>query len=138
DPTVRQLEEMVASRLGKEAALFVSSGTMGNTLCFKVLTEPGDELLMDRLGHSLHFECGAAAALCGVQIRTLPGDRGVFEAADVTHAVRPSRYVLARTRVLVVENTNNFGGGTVWSLEQVSSVARAAHAAGLFVHLDGA
>src|SRR5689334_8697437 len=96
DPTVLRLEEMVATRLGKEAALFVPSGTMGNTLCFKVLTEPGDELLMDAQAHTLQFETGAAAALCGVQIRTLPSQRGLFTAADVTRMLRPHRYLLPR------------------------------------------
>jgi threonine aldolase len=138
DPTVKRLEDTVAKRLGKEAALFVPSGTMGNTLCYKVLTEPGDELLMDGLAHSLHFEVSAAAALCGVQIRALPSKKGLFAATDVTAAVKPERYYLPRTRVLVIENTHNFGGGTVWPKEELASVAKAARDAGLFVHLDGA
>src|SRR5829696_6410192 len=138
DPTVNLLQEMVADLLGKEAALFLPSGTMCNEIALKVHTRHGDEVLVDRTAHPIHFEAGAPGMLSGVILTGLDGDRGVFSAAQVESAVHaPSRYA-PRTRLLWVENTSNLGGGTVWPLARIQEVCAAARHHGLATHLDGA
>lgn len=138
DPTVNLLQEMVAELLGKEAALFLPSGTMCNEIAFKVHTRPGDEVLLDRTAHPIHFEGGGPGMLAGVILTPLAGERGVFTAAQVAAAIRrPDRYS-PRTRLVSVENTSNLGGGTVWPLATVQAVCETAHRHGLATHLDGA
>jgi len=138
DPTINLLQERVADLLGKEAALFVASGTMANQLCVRTHTRPGDEVLIHEGGHVLNYEGGSAAALSGVQLRALPGVHGVLAPDDIRRAVWPRQESFARSRLLVLENTHNRAGGTVWPLEAVAAVAAVAHEAGLLVHLDGA
>ena len=138
DPTINLLQERVAALLGKEAALFVPSGTMANQLCVRTHTRPGDEVLIHEGGHVLNYEGGAAAALAGVQLRALPGIHGVSRPDDVRRAVLPRQEHFARSRLVVLENTHNRAGGTIWPLEAVTAVATVAHEAGLAVHLDGA
>jgi threonine aldolase len=138
DPTVIRLQEKIAAIMGKEAACFVPSGTMANQAAIRAHTEPGDEVLAHRDSHIIHYETGAPAALSGVMIRPLDGDRGLFDAADVLAAVRPDSAHFPRSRLLVVENTHNRGGGAVWPIEQVRRVTEAARSHGLRVHLDGA
>lgn len=138
DPTINLLQERVADVLGKEAALFVASGTMANQLSVRTHTQPGDEVLIHEGGHVLNYEGGAAAALAGVQLRALRGIHGVLAPDDVRRAVWPSQDHFARSRLVVLENTHNRAGGTIWPLEAVTAVATAAHEAGLAVHLDGA
>jgi threonine aldolase len=138
DPTINLLQERVAELLGKEAALFVASGTMANQLCVRTHTRPGDEVLIHEGGHVLNYEGGAAAALAGVQLRALPGIHGVIAPEDVRRSVRPRQEHFARSRLVVLENTHNRAGGTIWPLEAVTAVAAVAQEAGLAVHLDGA
>lgn len=138
DPTVRRLEEAVAARLGKEAALFVPSGTMANQLAIGAQCRPGDELIADGNSHCIQFETGALAALWGVQHRPIAGDRGRFSAQDVKAAVRPVTDWYPRSRMLCLENTHNRGGGSVWPLAQFEAVTSAGREAGLSIHLDGA
>ena len=138
DPTINLLQERVAALLGKEAALFVASGTMANQLCVRTHTRPGDEVLIHEGGHVLNYEGGAAAALAGVQLRALRGVHGVLAPEDVVGAVLPRQEHFARSRLVVLENTHNRAGGTIWPLEAVTAVATVAHEAGLAVHLDGA
>jgi threonine aldolase len=138
DPTINLLQERVAALLGKEAALFVPSGTMANQLCVRTHTRPGDEVLIHEGGHVLNYEGGAAAALAGVQLRALRGVHGVLAPDDVRGAVLPRQEHFARSRLVVLENTHNRAGGTIWPVEAVTAVANAAHEAGLAVHLDGA
>jgi threonine aldolase len=138
DPTVNLLQETVAEMLGKEAALFVPSGTMGNQLCLRTLTRMGDEVIVHEDAHVLHYEGGSAAALSGLQLRPLPGALGVLAAADVEAAVRPGGEHFARTGAVGMENTHNRCGGTVWPLEAMEAVAAVARAHGMGVHLDGA
>jgi threonine aldolase len=138
DPSVTRLCEMVAALLDKEAAVFLPSGTMCNEIAYRVHCEPGDEVIVDRTGHALHFETGGPAALSGVMTRPLDGARGIFSAEQVKAAIRkPGRHD-PKSRLLSVENTSNLGGGTVWPLERIREVTAVAGEAGLRTHLDGA
>ena len=138
DPTVIRLQEHMATLLGKEAALFVPSGSMANQVAIRAAAEPGDEIIADINTHSYNFEGGAPAALSGCSIRLIHGNRGVFTGRDVEAAIRPPDAHFAQSRLVIIENTNNRGGGTVWPLETVAEVAEAALRHGLHVHLDGA
>ncbi len=138
DPTVRELEERVAAVLGKEAALFVPSGTMSNQLCLRTLTRPGDEVICHEDAHILHYEGGSAAALSGLQLRPLSGEYGILAPEAVVRAIRPAGEHFARTALVEMENTHNRCGGTVWPLAAMQAVAEVAWARGLKVHLDGA
>lgn len=137
DPTVRRLEERVAELVGKEAALYVPSGTMANQVALRSHTRPGDELIIGRDTHCWRHESGALAALAGVQVHMLTEPR--FTAADVRAAFKPSSdpYV-APTRVVVVENTHGKSGGTVWDRARLAEVVAATHELGMAAHLDGA
>src|SRR5262245_47265611 len=138
DPTVNRLQEMVAELLGKEAAVFLPSGTMCNEIAMRVHCRPGDEMLAHRTAHPIHFESGGPAALAGVNVRALDGARGQFDAAAVEEAVRPDVRYFPRSRLVWVEQTSNLGGGSVWPLERVEAVASAARRRGLAAHMDGA
>lgn len=138
DPTVNRLQERAANLLGKEAALFVPSGTMANQVAIRSVCEPGDELIIDATTHCYHFETAAPCALSGVSLKIIQGQRGVFTGADVEAALRPKAIHYANSRAVVVENTNNNGGGTVWPIEKLADVRAAAERADLHVHMDGA
>ncbi len=138
DPTVIALQERVAALMGKEAACFVPSGTMANQTAIRAHTEPGDEVIAHGESHIIHYETGAPAALSGVMVRPLSGALGLFDAADVEAAVRPESSHFARSRLVVVENTQNRGGGAVWPMAQIERVATAARRHSLRLHLDGA
>ena len=138
DPTVNLLQDTVAQLLGKEAALFLPSGTMCNQVAFSVHCRAGDEILLHETAHPLLYEAGGPAALIGAVIRPLTGDRGRFTAAQVREAVRPSVYYMPRTRVVSIEQTANIVGGVCWPLAEVAAVAGAAREAGLAMHMDGA
>jgi threonine aldolase len=138
DPTINRLQEMVAGMLGKEAALFVPSGTMSNQLCLRTLTRVGEEVIVHENAHVLNSEGGAAAALAGLQLRPLPGALGIMTAEAVERAIRPLGEHFPRTGAVEMENTHNNAGGTVWPLEAMEAVAAVARAHGLGVHLDGA
>jgi threonine aldolase len=137
DPTVRALEIEVARIVGKEEALFVTSGTMGNQLAIATQTRHGDEVIVGEGAHPVLYESGAGAALSGVQFHVV-GRAGFFGVGDVEAAVQPNVPWCPRTSLVALENTHNRGGGRVWPLEQASAVAGRAHALGLAVHLDGA
>ena len=138
DPTVNCLLERVAARLGKEAALFMPSGTMCNAVAVKAHTQPGEAILVDRYSHILRSESGGAALLSGVIVDQLPSDRGRFTPEDVVAAIPPNSVYIAPPRLLCVEQTHNFGGGAIWSLTQLQAVCKVAHQHGLAVHMDGA
>ena len=138
DPTVNLLQQMVAELLGKEAALYLPSGTMCNEIALKVHTQPGDEVLLDRTAHPIHFEAGGPGLLSGVVLTGLDGERGIFSAAQVAAAVHPPSRYAPRTRLVWVENTSNMGGGTVWPLATVEEVCATAHGHALAAHMDGA
>jgi threonine aldolase len=138
DPTVNRLQEMVAELLGKEAALFLPSGTMCNQVAFAVHCRPGDEILLHETAHPLLYEAGGPSALVGAVLRPLPGPRGMFGAEQVRRAVRPAVHYMPRTRALSVEQTANIAGGVCWPLDQVEAVCATGRAAGLACHMDGA
>ncbi|HUR95074.1 MAG TPA: GntG family PLP-dependent aldolase [Gemmatimonadales bacterium] len=138
DPTVNRLQAMVAELLGKEAALFLPSGTMCNQVAFAVHCRAGDEILLHELAHPLLYEAGGPAALIGAVMRPLPGARGMYSAEQVRQAVRPRVHYMPRTRALSIEQTANIVGGACWPLAQVQDVCAAGHAAGLACHMDGA
>ena len=138
DPSVRSLEERCAELFGKEAALFVASGTMANQLALGVLARAGDEVICEAGAHCYSFEGGALAALWGVQARPVPGERGVLAPEAVEAAIRPDDDHFPRTRAVAIENTHNRGGGKAWPLAAVRAVAEVAARRGLHLYMDGA
>jgi threonine aldolase len=138
DPTVNALQEKVAHLLGKEAAIFVPSGTMANQLSIKSHTQPGDEVIIEASSHPYNFEGGAGAALSGVQFHCLKGVRGILDVVQIEEAIRPEDHHFAVTRLVCLENTHNRGGGTIYPLEKMGEIYRLAKSKGLLVHLDGA
>jgi len=137
DPTVNRLQARAAELLGKEAALFVPSGTMANQIALRALSEPGDAAIAARDAHMVLYESGGAAALAGVQLVEIGAD-GSFSPEELRAAVYPADDHFPRTRVLLVENTHNRSGGRVFPFAQLALVAEAARALGLRMHMDGA
>jgi threonine aldolase len=139
DPTVIRLEDLGARMLGKEAGLFVCSGTMGNQVAIMTHTQRGDELITEAESHIFYYEVGDIAMLSGVQARQVPGRRGVMDPDDVKRAIRDSSNIhFPRTSLIAVENTHNRGGGKVWPIEYVREISATAHERGIAVHMDGA
>jgi len=138
DPTANALQEKVANILGKEAAIFVPSGTMANQLAIKSHTQPGDEVIIETTSHPYNFEGGSAAALSGVQFHCVNGNRGILDPAQIEAAIRPSDHHFAFSRLVCLENTHNRGGGAIYPLEKMRDIYTLAKAKGLMVHLDGA
>ena len=138
DPTVLALERRVAEILGKEAAVYMPSGTMSNQVAIRTHTEPGDEIIIEATAHSYFYETGGPAALAGVMCHLIPGQRGIFTAAQLQAAFRPHNMHFPPTKLVCIENTHNRGGGSVWPLARIAEVAAAAREAGLAMHLDGA
>ena len=138
DPTVIALQEQVATMLGHEASLFVPSGTMANQIAIRCVCEQGDELICDDATHSFHYETGGPAALSGVGIRPLQGQRGIFTPEQLKAAIRPGDDHYPVSRMVIIESSNNRGGGSVWSLDQVDAIRTICDQHGLHLHLDGA
>lgn len=138
DPSVLALQERVAALMGKEAACFVPSGTMANQTAIRAQTEPGDEIICHEGSHIFHYEGGGPAVLSGCMCRVVDTPDGTFDHDVVGGLIRPDDSHFCRSRLLVLENTHNRGGGTVWPLERLARVTDAAAARGLRRHLDGA
>jgi threonine aldolase len=138
DPTVNLLQERVASLFGTEAALFVPSGTMSNHIALAALTQPGDEVVIDRFAHVFNNEVAAAATLSGLQLNPIDGDAGVITADQIAPHIRPLNLHQPVTRVIALENTHNSAGGRVFPLEEMQSIKRLAESNNMKVHLDGA
>lgn len=138
DPTVHRLQERVAALLGKEAALFVPSGTMSNQICLKAQTRPGDELLCEATCHIYLYEAGGPAVLSGVTCRTLEGDYGILDLQQLEDKIRPENEHLVHTQIVALENTHNRGGGRVYPIEKIQAIAAWAREHRLVMHLDGA
>jgi threonine aldolase len=138
DPTVNRLQDMVAELLGKEAAVYLPSGTMCNEISFAVWGHMGDEMILHRDAHPVHFEVGGPAYLARLMLYPLDGPRGMFTAAQVEEAIRPESPHYPRSRIVEIENTHNMGGGSIWPLAQLQAVCAMAHRFGLMTHLDGA
>ena len=137
DPTTKRLEAAVAERFGREAALFVPSGTMGNQICLRLAAAPGTECLLHEDNHVLWHEAGAGAKLSGIQYHTLPGPRGLLDPEAVRARVRTAEYG-SPTSAIAVEQTHNHGGGSVWPLETLEAMRGVADGGGLHLHCDGA
>ena len=138
DPSINELQEKAAALLGHEQALFVPSGTMANQIAIKVLTRPGDEVLLEAGSHPFNSESGGAAVISSVQLHTLTGERGLLKPEQIEAAIRPDNIHYAPTRLVCLENTHNRGGGSIYPLEKVSAIRQIAQAHGLVMHLDGA
>ena len=122
DPTVNTLQEKVTKILGKEAALFVPSGTMANQLAIKAHTQPGDEVIIEASSHSYNFEGGAGGALSGVQFYLLKGVRGILEPSQIDEVIRPPDHHFPSTKLICLENTHNHGGGSIYPIERMREI----------------
>ncbi len=139
DPTVNSLEERVAAMFGKEAAVFAPTGSLANQLAIRMLVAPGEELIAETNSHIVRAELGAAAVFSGITTRTWPAVHGLLRAADPLEIARPdSGPYLVSTTAIAVENTHNFGGGTVQPISEIAALRKGADAMGLKLHLDGA
>jgi threonine aldolase len=142
DPAVNELQRRVAQLLGKEAALWLPTGTMCNVVAIKVHTKPGDAIVAEAMAHVIRAEAAGAALISGVLVEPIPTARGVFTAAELRDAVQriqtlPMPYG-PPARLVCVEQTHNFGGGAVWTVDELRAVSEAARELGLAVHMDGA
>jgi threonine aldolase len=139
DPSTNALQERIAAYLGKEAAVFLPSGTMCNQIAVLVHCRPGDEIIGADVTHVFTSEAGGASALAGAQTWPIKCERGIFTGADVAAAIRdPSGRHNPRSRLVVIEQSVNRGGGALWKTAEIEDVAGVAHAHGLAVHMDGA
>lgn len=138
DPTVNKFQQKLASLFGMEAGLFVPSGTMSNQLGVKVLTEPGDEILIDEKGHIFNYETGAAPVLSGVQIHTLMGINGKLSVEELRHTSRGEYDWEPHTKLICLENSTNKGGGVCYDRDELKEIREYADEQNLYVHLDGA
>ncbi|MDZ7346505.1 MAG: low-specificity L-threonine aldolase [candidate division KSB1 bacterium] len=138
DPMVNELQRRVAEMTGKEAALFVPSGTMSNQIALFVHTKPGDEVICEYGCHIFNYEGAGAAQLSGVQLHPLKGERGVITAQQIAEAIRPADHHYPRTALIEVENTHNRAGGAVFPLSELRRIRALADERGLTVHMDGA
>lgn len=138
DPTVNAFEKKMANLFSMEAGLFVPSGTMSNQLCIKVLTNPGDEVIIDETGHIFNYETGAAAHLSSVQLNTVHGERGKLTPELIGEKMRPKNDWDPYSRVVAIENTTNKGGGACYTVRELSEIKKMADQYSLYLHLDGA
>lgn len=138
DPTANELERRVAALFGKEAGLFVPSGTMSNQIAVRVHCRPQDEVLLESTSHVYLWEAGAPAALSGVTLRQIDGRSGILDVPDLADKLHPDDMHSVRSRLVCLENTHNRGGGVVYPLKTVAAVSAWARENGLAMHLDGA
>ncbi|MGE5207145.1 MAG: threonine aldolase family protein [Chlamydiota bacterium] len=138
DPTVNRLERRAAEIFGREAAIFVPSGTMGNQIAIKVHTHPGQEIICEERGHIFNFEMAMLSHFSGCLARPVPAPDGILSWERIQRAIAPKIYYRAQTGLLSLENTHNMAGGTVYPPEVFDDICERAHQAGLPVHLDGA
>ena len=138
DPTVNRLQERAAKIFGREAALFVPSGSMGNLIAIKVWTQPSNEVICEQRGHINQYELASMSAIAGCMPRTTPAPDGILTWDLIEPLIRPKTYYYSQTGLVSLENTHNMHGGTVYPPAVTEDVCQRAHAAGLRVHLDGA
>jgi threonine aldolase len=138
DPSVNTLQELVAELTGKDAGLFLPSGTMCNVIGLAVHCRRGDSVIADRSSHVANAEGGSSAFVAQVMLRLVTGDRGILTAEQVQAEFVPEGTHTSPTRLVSIENTSNLGGGKVWPLEKIAAVRAVADAAGMRVHMDGA
>jgi threonine aldolase len=138
DPTVNQLEQFIADLFGMESALYCPSGTMTNQIAINVHTNPGDEIICDRLAHIYNYEGGGIARNSSVSTRLLNGDRGRFTAQEVLENINPDDPHFPITSLVSIENTCNKGGGSIWKYEDILKISNVCKNNNLKLHLDGA
>ena len=138
DPTINHLQKIVAELTGKEAALFVASGTMANQVCINTHTLPGNEIIVEGNSHIFNYESGAPALLSGVQVKPILGIRGSFKLEQIQEALRPQNVHHPQTSLICIENTHNREGGTIFPFEEIKRISIFAKKQGLKMHLDGA
>lgn len=138
DPTINELEQYVASLLGKEAAIFVPSGTMSNQIALAAQNAPGEEVIIESDAHIFYYETAAPALLSRVMLRCIPSEKGMMPLDEIKKAIRPDVYFYPRTSMICLENTHNRHSGAIISLEYIKEVRRICDDNGLTLHLDGA
>lgn len=138
DPTVNTLQDRVAAMFGKEAALFVPSGTMGNQICLALHGGAGDEVIAEHHAHIFHYENGAASTISRMQVHRIASEAGAMQLADIEEAIRPREYYYPRTKLIAVENTHNRHGGTVLSMDYLRALSTFARERSIALHCDGA
>jgi threonine aldolase len=138
DPTVNRLQDMIAEMLGKEAGLYVPSGSMGNAICLKAQTEPGDEVICERFAHIVNYEVANVAVFCGLQTNMIDGSNGVITREQVEPLIRTESFHTPGTRLIEMENTHNRAGGSIFPLEEMKRLKHLADERRIGVHLDGA
>ena len=138
DPTVNRLQERAAQIFGREAALFVPSGSMGNLTCIIAHTRPGQEVICEGKGHIYNYEMAAMSAVAGTLPRVVSAEDGIMTWEQISRAIRPKIYARAQTALVSLENTHNMAGGTVYPTQLMHEICDRAHDAGIAVHLDGA
>ncbi|MBK8699990.1 MAG: aminotransferase class I/II-fold pyridoxal phosphate-dependent enzyme [Saprospiraceae bacterium] len=138
DPTVNALQDKMAAMFGKEAALFCPSGTMSNQIAIKVHTQPLDEVICDHYSHIYQYEVGGYAFHSGISVSPLPGLYGKIDAVQIEEAIKPIADWLPRSKLVVLENSTNKGGGNYYTLEEIKPITEVASKNGLKLHLDGA
>jgi threonine aldolase len=138
DPTINRLERRAAEVFEREAAIFVPSGSMGNTIAIKIHTRPGQEVICDERGHVFNYEMAMMAHFSGCLARPIYGEDGILRWPQIERKISPKTYYYAQTGLVSLENTHNMGGGTVYPQVIADEICEGAHAAGLPVHLDGA
>ena len=138
DPTTRQLEEAVAEMMGMEVAMYMPTGSMCNKVAVSTLTKPGDALVCDHLAHVYRFEGGGSAVLSGIVFEPLATEKGIFTPQQLDAVMKPGSVYEPRTSLVSIEQTHNFGGGVVWSLEEYEAVCATARDHGASIYTDGA
>lgn len=138
DPTVNQLEELAAKKVGKEAALFVPSGTMGNLIAVLIHCQRGDEVILEMDSHAYYYEVGGLSAVAGAVPRLIVGDKGILNPQDVKKALREENMHYPETTLICLENTHNRAGGTIIPPKVTEEICQLAHQRKIAVHLDGA
>lgn len=138
DPSINHLEEMAAEMMGKEAALFVTSGTQGNQICIMAHTQPGDEIILEEKSHIITYEVGGVGRLAGVQTKLICGKHGIMDPSDIEAAIREDDIHLPKTSLICLENTHNRAGGTVIPMDVLTRTYEVAKKHNIPVHMDGA
>jgi len=138
DPTINKLQERAAEIFGRQAALFVPSGSMGNLTCILAQTRQGQEVICEESGHVYNYEMASMSAIGGVLPRLVPGEDGILSWQAISKAIRPKIYYRSQTALIALENTHNMAGGTVYPTKLSEEICERAHDAGIRVHLDGA
>jgi threonine aldolase len=138
DPTINKLQERAAEIFGRQAALFVPSGSMGNLTCILAQTQQGQEVICEESGHVYNYEMASMSAIGGVLPRLVPGEDGILSWQSISKAIRPKIYYRSQTALIALENTHNMAGGTVYPTKLSEEICDRAHDAGIRVHLDGA